>query len=196
MLQGDEAKLFKQRNPEYTVRMLLDKTIAEHKEQIPRLKPFSHFTLGCTYADETLKVTQALETLFVFFKGSVFFNVEAVVNLGSEMQPLWGVSLNLGKNEKALRAMFAAQFDSIMCPAPDGVLYLWQPTEGAPKRCSHITIGPRTEDLAVAKKLVELNCIFTFNQIDYKKIGPHDPHISKTLAEAHKTPRAGMSGSQ
>lgn len=173
-------ELFKPKAPEYTVRMLLAKTTAEHKE-VPQLKEFSHFTLGCTYADETAKVTLALEKLSELFKDTVTFDAEAAVNLGSENQPLWAVSLNLGKDEEVIRAFFSAQFDPIMCPERNGILYQWQYKEGASKKCPHITLGPRKEDEATAKKLVELKCKFIFDRIDYKRVGPHDPHISKVL---------------
>lgn len=176
-------EFFKPKGPGYTARMLLAKTIAEHKD-IPELKPFSHFTLGCTSADETSKVTLALDELSGFFKDSVAFNAEAVMNLGSEEQPLWGVRLGLGKNEEAIRAIFSSQFDPIMCPERNGILYLWEPKEGASKKCPHITIGPSKEDEAVVKMLVEMKCEFLFNRIEYKRVDANDPLISKLIEKA------------
>ncbi len=182
MLRNEKGQdtLFKPKSPEYTIRLLLSNVQSESKET-PKLKQFSHFTLGCTYADETSKVKMALEKLADFFKNTISFKAESVVNLGSEAQPLWGISLSLGSKEKSLRAIFSDQFDSIMCPERNGILYLWQPTENSQTKCPHITIGPRKEDLEIAKKLLELNCEFVFNQVDYKKVGPHDPHVTKTL---------------
>lgn len=186
MLRDAKLKenLFKPKVPEYTIRMLLSNVKAESKE-IPKLKSFTHFTLGCTYADEHLKVTTAFEKLADIFKDSVTFKAEKVVNLGSEAQPLWGVGLSLGSNEKTIRNYFSDLFDSIMCPERNGILYLWQSKDESQIRYPHLTIGPRREDLEIAKNLLELNCEFIFNQIDYKKVGPHDPHITTNLEKPH-----------
>lgn len=52
------------------------------------------------------------------------------------------------------------------------------------KRCAHITIGPKPEDLEVAKKLLQSKCEFVFTQMDYKKVGPNDPHVTKPLEKS------------
>lgn len=166
--------------------MLLSEVKSETKET-PKLKLFSHFTLGCTYVDEAPVVKEALEKLSSFLKSPATFRAESIINLGTKTQPLWGVTLSLGSTEESLRATLSNLFDSIMCPERNGVLYLWKPNESSQKRCPHITIGPKQEDQETAKKLLELNCLFTFNRLDYKKVGPHDPHVIKNLVSETNT---------
>ena len=184
------VNLFKPKGPEYTIRMLLGNVHSESKE-VPTLKPFSHFTLGCTHADESAKITDAFDKLTTYFKGSVIFKPEAVINLGSEAQPLWALRLNLGSKEAELRATLSELFDSVMSAERNGVVYLWQSTEASQKKCPHLTIGPRKEDYETAEKLLQANCEFQFNQLDYKKLGPKDPHISRKL-ELEINPRNSL----
>lgn len=180
MLSNDNLPLFKLKTPNYTIRMLLDHIKSESNE-IPTLKQFTHFTLGCTYEDEILKVATAFDKFSDFFKESVTFQAETFVNLGSETQPLWGVSLNLGCNEGNIRAFFSEYFDPIMCKERNGILYLWRPREGSQKRCPHITIGSTNNDLEIAQKLLQIKSEFVFKQVDYKKIGRYDAHVIRRL---------------
>lgn len=185
--------MFRKPGPEYTVRMLLSETVSgvsavevkEDKEnsKVPVLKKFSHFTLGCTSKDETVKVSEALEKLAEFFKKPVTFTAEEAVdlNLNTKEEPLWAVRLNLGEKEEDVRAIFAEQFDSIMCAEQNGTLYQWSSKEDKTKKCPHITIGKTKADEEIANQLVNMKCKFTFNQIDYKRVGPHDPTIFKKL---------------
>jgi hypothetical protein len=172
--------LFKSEGPEYTIRMLLGNTHSESKD-IPELKPFSHFTLGCTSKDEAPQITIALDELAKYFEDSAEFQPETVINLGTQDKPLWALTLNLGSEEKNLRDLFSRLFDPMMSMERNGVRYLWNPTEKSQKKCPHLTIGPRKEDFQIAEKLLNSNCRFSFSRIDYKRVGPNDPHVSIEL---------------
>lgn len=172
--------------PAYTVRMLLDHIKSSTEADIPKLKPFSHFTLACTVEDEALQVAESFKQLATYFEsavleGGVSFKAETVVNLSTDAAPLWGVKLALGSTEEALRDKLGQLFDSMMSNERNGVRYLWKSADEATKRCPHITIGLGVVNEEIARKLVALQCEFIFNQVDYKKVGPHDPHVSKTL---------------
>lgn len=168
--------MFSQAAPQYTIRFLLQNAQNANKQNV-QLKPFSHFTLGCTMKDEG-SIPSAFQKIVEYFKGPVTFKAEEVRNLGSENQPLWAVKLALGDKGKDIQNFLSDLFDSIMCP-DRGVTYLWKSENDKTQRCAHITIGPRKEDQEFANTLVE--CDFTFHQVDYKKVGPHDPHISLSL---------------
>ncbi len=167
--------------PAYTVRMLLTDIQVPEGTESPKLKPFSHFTLSCTVEDEAAQVTAAFEKLANSLGGAISFKAGEVINLGSVEMPLWGVKLDLGAREEELRNVFSELFDPMMCPERNGTLYLWKPTEGQAAKCPHITIGPKDDAKELAIKLVAQGCEFIFDQVDYKKVGPQDPHISKTL---------------
>ena len=68
-----------------------------------------------------------------------------------------------------------------MSPERNGVLYLWKPVLGAAEKSPHITLGPKDKDQETAYAWVDKKYEFTFNQIDYKKIGAHNPLVSHTL---------------
>src|SRR5579872_6733259 len=125
------ASSTKPQGPEYTIRLLLDHIQPESKD-VPKLKDFSHLTLGCTQNDEAGKVQTAFEQLAEIFKAPLTFKSESVVNLGNDAQPLWGVSLSLKPNselnDKRLQELLSNQFDSIMCPDRDRNTYLWKTT--------------------------------------------------------------------
>lgn len=181
------ASSTKPQGPEYTIRLLLDHIQSESKD-VPKLKDFSHFTLGCTQNDEAGKVQTAFEQLAEIFKTPLTFKAESVVNLGSDAQPLWGVSLSLKPNselnDKRLQELLSNQFDSIMCPDRDRNTYVWKTTSAnSSQRCAHITIGSEQGDLDTARKLLQLNCEFIFAQMDYKKVGRFNPHITKKLEQ-------------
>jgi len=164
--------------PQYTIRLLLKNVETTGNENI-NLKPFSHFTLGCTLNDETEKVSASFEILSKFLKGPVSFKAEGIVNLGSESRPLWGIKFNIGSEKEGFRNEFGKLFDPLMCKERNGILYLWNQGNNQEQRCAHMTLGQTQEDKEKAEKL--LNCKFTFDQMDYKKIGPHDPHLSMSL---------------
>jgi len=167
--------------PAYTVRLLLG-TVSSSSGATTKLKPFTHFTLACTSDDQTKKISESIETLAKDLGQPLSLKGEAVVNLGTESSPLWAIKLDLGAQEKKLRATLGKLFDSSMCPERNGTTYLWEATTGQSEtKCPHITLGPKQEDYELAKKMIEGSCVFTFDQVDYKKVGPHDPHFSKSL---------------
>lgn len=171
-----------QQGPAYTVRMLLGEiTSQKEKDAIPKLKPYSHFTLACTLEDESEKVNEGMQHLSSSLGEPISFKAKEVINLGTEEQPLWGIKLDLGSKEEELRHMLSDLFDPMMCPERNGNLYLWKAAHGKAAKCPHITVGSRSEDLEIAQKLIAEECGFIFDQVDYKKVGPHDPHISVTL---------------
>jgi hypothetical protein len=181
------ASSTKPRGPEYTIRLLLDHVQAESKD-VPKLKDFSHLTLGCTQNDEAEKVQTSFDQLAEIFKAPLTFKSESVVNLGNDAEPLWGVSLSLKPNselnDKRLQELLSNQFDSIMCPERDRNTYVWKTTSAnSSQRCAHITIGSEQGDLETARKLLQLNCEFIFAQMDYKKVGRFIPHITKKLEQ-------------
>jgi hypothetical protein len=151
-------------------------TVVSATGDAPKLKPFSHFTLGCTSEDEASKITGAFGELTKFLRGPVTLQAKRVVNLGSETQPLWGVELDV---DPSLRTMFSTLFDPTMCPERNGTLYSWAGAEPSAKKCPHVTLGPNDDDLRTARRL--LDCTFTFSALDYKKVGPHDPQVSISL---------------
>lgn len=166
--------------PNFTVRMLL--TSFEPSAGIS-LKPFSHFTLGCTEEDQVSRIEEGSEILAKEFNGGISFKADDVINLASESKPLWAIKLNLGPKEAELRKLLGSQIDPIMCSESDGNLYLWDPdhVEGGKSflKCPHITLGSKEEDRNKGLEILGSN--FNFATIDYKKIGPHDPHFSKEL---------------
>jgi len=167
--------------PAYTARMLLSEVVPSIKDtEAPKLKPFSHFTLACTAEDESARISEAFEALAKHLGKPVSFTAEEVVNLGGEAQALWGVKLNLDSHPE-LRDLLGSFFDSMMCPERNGTLYTWKPALGQTTKCPHITIGAKIEDKTIADRLVAEGCVFVFDQVDYKKVGPHDPHLSMSL---------------
>lgn len=63
----------------------------------------------------------------------------------------------------------------------NGVRYLWNPTGDQDMKCSHITIGGAADDRNKAQILVDGEYAFTFERMDYKQVGPHDPCVTKDL---------------
>ena len=57
-----------------------------------------------------------------------------------------------------------------------GLLYSWTPGEGQEQKCPHVTIGPNKAD---AEQFI--GSVITFDQIDYKPLGPHDPMVTQRL---------------
>ena len=178
--------------PEYTIRMLLEKVeapSASSAEITPQLKPFSHFTLGCNADDKTYQVIEAFNNLLTECAlKNIFFTFDAiqVKNLtNDDKNPLWAIELKISN---ALRHIFASNFDAMMCPEMDGNLYLW----GNETKCPHITLGKTEEDKLKGLKLLESGSIFHFNKLDYKRVGPHDPHRSIDLTKSHANPIAIM----
>ncbi|MFI4919102.1 MAG: hypothetical protein ACHP65_06065 [Legionellales bacterium] len=171
----------KQQGPAYTLRMLLGTINSPIDAESPKLKPFAHFTLACTSADETEKVSKAVANVIEYLGKPLSLKGEAVLNFGTKERPLWVIKLNLGEQEKALREVLGKSFDSIMCPEQSGVCYQWTPNADNSEKCPHITVGTKDEDELLATKLVNDSCEFVFDQIDYKKVGPHDPHVSYAL---------------
>lgn len=165
--------------PAYTARMLLTNLISRRGIEAPKLKPFSHFTLACTLEDEAPKIAKSFDLLANFLKGPTSFKAEEVVNLGSGVSPLWAVKLSV---EAGLSNKLSKLFDNMMCPERNGILYLWSPERpGQQLKCPHITIGPQKEDEETAHRLVAEEFEFIFDQMDYKKVGPHDPLLSQSL---------------
>ncbi len=173
--------------PAYTVRMLLSNITSAQCTDIPKLKPFSHFTLACTRDDQAAQVTASFDRLVDRLKNPIVFKANQVINLGSAEQPLWAVKLTLGNEQEQLREFLSELFDSIMTHERNGTLYLWQPTSGAELKCPHVTIGAKEEDRIIATKLVAENCELMFDQVDYKKVGPTDPHVSRSLRPLNET---------
>lgn len=166
--------------PNYTIRMLLSDIYSETDEDKPKLKPFSHFTLACTHqSEEGMEVV--FENLSDYLQGPLTLSAEEVVNLASEEKPLWAVKLNLGANAEAFRAELSRLFDNMMCHEMNGVRYLWNTEDVQALKCPHITIGPNTEDRNKAEVLVNNAYTFTFERMDYKQVGPHDPRVTKDL---------------
>ena len=170
------------KGPEFTARMLLTDITSPEQAETLRLKPFTHFTLACTLENEDPIVSESFEQLADFLGGPASFKAEEVVNFGSDDLPLWVVKLHLGAQEEQLRSVLGKLFDPIMCPERNGTLYLWNPAPGQDAKCPHITIGSKKEDKELASKLVAQRCEFIFDQVDYKKGGPNDPHLSRTLS--------------
>lgn len=172
--------------PNYTIRMLLSDIQSEKGGDKPKLKPFSHFTLACTYQNEE-SINEKFALLFNYLQGPLTLSAEEVVNLASEEKPLWAVKLNLGENAEAFRMELSQLFDNIMCHELNGTRYLWNPTGDQQMKCPHITIGPNVEDYNKAKKLVDDEYLFTFDRMDYKQLGPHDPHVTMDLSTQHES---------
>lgn len=166
--------------PNYTARMLLSRIDSESSEGTLQLKPFSHFTLACTHEDEP-GVVDIFESLASYLGGPLTLKAEEVVNLGSESKPLWAVRLNLGENAVSFRTELSRLFDDMMCHEMNGVRYLWGAESDQESKCPHITIGPNTSDRDKAQILVDNGYSFTFERMDYKQVGPHDPHVIKEL---------------
>jgi hypothetical protein len=167
--------------PNYTVRLLLSHIYSETGEDI-RLKPYSHFTLACTLRDEP-SIDHLFGLLADYLDGPLTLAAEEVVNLGTYEKPLWAVRLNLGENEAAFRDELSQLFDDIICHEMNGVRYLWNPTGNQEIKCPHVTIGSSVEDGQKAQKLVDGHYEFTFDRIDYKQVGNHDPYPTKELTE-------------
>jgi len=160
--------------------MLLSKVEAKNNTlQELKLKPFSHFTLGCTLHDETTRVEKALEELADLVQEEVSFEATEVINLGTEQRPTWAVKLNVDPKPHDYRQIFAKLFDPLMCNERNGVHYLWDPDEHASLKCPHVTLGPDKADHETAQLLI--GCKLHFNSLDYKRVGSHDPHITKSL---------------
>ncbi|MFI4919101.1 MAG: hypothetical protein ACHP65_06060 [Legionellales bacterium] len=170
-----------QQGPAYTLRMLLGAINSPINAENPKLKPFAHFTLACTSKDETEHVSKVITSVIEYLGKPLSLKGEAVVNFGNEECPLWVIKLNLGEQEPVLREILGKNFDSIMCPAQNGVIYQWEPSAGNSKKCPHIRIGPTAADKKLALKLLDDSCEFVFDQIDYKPLGPHDALKSYAL---------------
>lgn len=170
--------------PNFTLRVLLDHAETNSGEKV-EMKPFAHFTLGCTESNELSLLKRKLPVLINSYFLNQGFSLKAnqVINLGSEDAPLWGVTLDLGKTEDSLRAALSDTIDSVMSHERNGIKYTWA---GKPEsRCPHITIGRSEGDKVKAEQLVAAQCSFNFKNIDYKQVGPHDPmhswQIEKSL---------------
>jgi hypothetical protein len=175
------------KKPNFTIRMLLNHIHSAKAGDKPSLKAFTHFTLACTHNNEA-SIGDKLMDLATYLKEPLSLNAEKVINLGSEISPLWGVRLNLGANETAFRNKLSVLFDDLMCHEMNGVRYLWNPTSATEMKCPHITIGSKPEDRNTAQKLVDDAYTFTFERMDYKKIGPNDPHVTIDLAVQNEFP--------
>lgn len=172
--------------PNYTVRILLSHIYSDKTEENPVLKPFSHFTLACTHNNES-NISEIFDSLAAYLQGPLSLGASEVVNLGTELKPLWAVRLNLGTNAEDFRMKLSCLFDNVMCHEMNGVRYLWNPMEDQQMKCPHITIGPNAEDQNKAQKLVDDAYTFTFDRIDYKQVGPHDPHVTMDLSVQNET---------
>ena len=182
---GDEVS-----HPKYTIRLLLDKVESPSLVRPHKLKAYSHFTLGCHSKDYTPQINESFNLLADIWKKPISFDASEVVNLGSEDDPLWAIKLDFGFEEKELRELLGSLFDDLMCHERNGILYKWNPKINENKKVPHVTIGRNHEDQQFANSLV--GCKFIFNQMDYKQVGPHDPHISKALASSKLESSVGL----
>ena len=157
--------------PTHTVRLL-----ASDNDNLFKVKKFAHFTLACMDGDKGAQVADSISQLADHFNGPVQFQATDIVNFGTDLKPLWVLKLSLGASEDALRAKFSELFDSMMGPELNGVLYSWIPGEGQEQKCPHVTIGPNKAD---AEQFI--GSVITFDQIDYKPLGPHDPMVTQRL---------------
>lgn len=179
--------------PNYTIRMLLSALSSDKEGDVPKLKPFSHFTLACTHDNEA-SVADLFADLANYLQGPLKLTADEVVNLGTTQKPLWAVRLNLGENEDVFRAELSRLFDDIMSHEMNGVRYLWNPASDQETKCPHITIGFSAEDQQKANDLVDGHYEFTFERMDYKQVGPHNPHLIQELTtQAEETNTKGMS---
>ena len=108
---------FETSGPAYTARLLLSAS----QNNALNLKPFSHFTLGCTTADEQKQIASAFETLKTTH-GPLALKGENVLNFGTEEKPLWVITLNI---DPELRTLLSTLFDPMMCAERNGICYTW-----------------------------------------------------------------------
>lgn len=168
------------KKPNFMARLLVNRIDSENAEGTIELKPFSHFTLVCTHADEP-SIVDIFERLALYLRGPLTLKADEVVNLGSDSKPLWAVRLGLGENPASFRTELSRLFDDIMCHEMNSVRYLWGAVGDQESKCPHITIGPNISDRDKAQTLVNNGYSFTFERMDYKQVGPHDPHVIKEL---------------
>lgn len=178
-----------QTGPNYTIRALVTDIDGASPKQ---LKPFSHFTLGCTSNDEMSTILKGMVCLAKLAKNNLCLTIEGVVNLGDEAKPLWALKL---KDDAIMdinmRQIFGTLFDHTMCKEKNGVCYLWRAEHKDNLKCPHITVGPKEEDRLLATSLIGKKV--GFNYLDYKKVGPHDPHVRIDLVTFNNLVKDGMS---
>lgn len=159
-------------SPSWNIRMVV--TDSGGKSQT-KLKPYLHFTLGCTRKEMQTEVKKNFSVLTEFLEHKPLqLQAVGIEQLGPPDRLVWTVKLSLSKE---LRLMLSKLFDPIMCAEPNG-LFLWE-LDGireARMKSAHITIGSQEEDKQLALSLV--GHTFIFGRMDYKEIGPYDPKLS------------------
>lgn len=163
--------------PNQTIRFLVEPNfVAENG-----LKPYAHFTLGCTEKPEE-SVVRAIDELGEFLDHKkTEFTVNDVVNLGSDEKPLYALRLDLS-NKPELLDIFK-KFDDVMWPERNGITYLWKPSYVDDKtqvKMPHIMLGPDPEHLSFGKTFIGYK--IPFCSIDYKNVfKPKDSANSNKL---------------
>lgn len=171
--------------PNYTSRMFLTGVIpssTESSRTIDQLNKFSHFTLACTDVDNAYEIGLAFEKITTALQNPVLLKAIESINLGSSDKPLWAIRIGLGKNEAEFRKFMGELFDGIMCPERNGILYTWRQQEGSSLKTPHVTLGSTDRDKLLSEQLV--GCGLVFGRMDYKKVGPNDPHVSKSFSSS------------
>jgi hypothetical protein len=167
-------------SPAYTARLLVAAVVPPEGKTAPSLKPFAHFTLGCTSRDESAYAAAQLNSLAKLWDWTPLrLKVRRAVQLGIPHCPVWTAELELATGD---RQAISDAFDPVMCPEKNG-LFLWQADakrEGAILNESpHVTIGPTDQDKETAEALV--GCTMVFGQMDYKRVGRFDPIMTVRL---------------
>lgn len=164
-------------SPKYTVRFLLTQLSSKLTDEIPKLKDYSHFTL-CALNDHTHVTSQLFDKIAEYFNQPVNLTAETVVNLSSDEDPLYAIKLNV--NDET-RNFLSESFDSIMVHEMNGTKYTWKKTTDTELKCPHITLGRRPEDNELGQYLIKNGFVFTFGQLDCKRVGCFDPHLSRNI---------------
>jgi hypothetical protein len=138
--------------------------------------------LGATLTNEEVYVKAKFALLSEFLQHEPLkLKAMKVVQLGLPHQPVWTVEFSLSDS---FRDALSDAFDPIMCAELNG-LFLWKADEKRPgaivNLSPHVTVGPTDNDKETALALV--GCTFIFAQMDYKRVGKHDPHVSLSLAK-------------
>lgn len=164
-------------NPKYTGRLLITAVESvDGKDLLSELRKHSHCTILRTQEDLADEVKKKFGSIACQRKNeSLVWIGDAVVQFGLPTRPVWVLHL---REPEGLRPLLSKELDPIMEPEQNG-LFLWlkdSKRDGFVREDEfHLTFGPTEEDRQRALSFV--NCRFYSNQMDYKKVGPCDPHV-------------------
>ncbi len=184
--------------PTHTFRLLVSPETRERlKKKGIQLKDHAHCTLACTNGDKERQIREKGAHLKRLLNGQTLTvnGVKELYNSRDPQNPLYGVTLSLGENEKRLHTELSTILNEHICPEFNGITYLWNcdETEGPIQRILlHITLGAGRECKEAAEALLKDEFEFTFDQVDYKLTGYHDPSYVIALTQPGSVVNSGL----